>query len=99
MIWWHFFCPNLLLQVRLLSKFLDSIPKFHIKYWNLYQYFWRNHAQQKIDYVEEQEGELDAYEFKWNPKAKAKFSKSFTNEYKPTTTKKIHRDNYNEFII
>ena len=38
-------------------------------------YFWRTRAQQEIDYLEESDGQLSAYEFKWNPKAKARFSK------------------------
>ena len=63
------------------------------------KYFWRNHAQQEIDYLEERNGEIHAFEFKWNPKAKARFSKSFTNEYHPSITNVIHRDNYSSFIL
>lgn len=62
-------------------------------------FFWRNHAQQEIDYIEERNGEIHAFEFKWNPKAKIRFSKSFTNEYKPQITKGIHRENYLEFVL
>ena len=62
-------------------------------------FFWRNHAQQEIDYIEERNGEIHAFEFKWNPKAKIRFSKSFTNEYKPQITKGIHRQNYLEFVL
>lgn len=62
-------------------------------------FFWRNHAQQEIDYIEERNGEIQAFEFKWNPKAKIRFSKSFTNEYKPQITKGIHRENYLEFVL
>jgi predicted AAA+ superfamily ATPase len=62
-------------------------------------FFWGNHAQQEIDYIEERNGEIHAFEFKWNPKAKIRFSKSFTNEYKPQITKGIHRENYLEFVL
>lgn len=62
------------------------------------RYFWRNHAQQEIDYVEEKDGRMDAFEFKWNPGAKVRFSKSFTNEYQPDTTKVIHNENYESFL-
>jgi hypothetical protein len=62
------------------------------------RFFWRNHAQQEIDYIEERNGEIHAFEFKWNSKAKARFSKSFTNAYNPTTTSVIHRENYLSFI-
>lgn len=83
------------------ENFMLSERKKMLEYKRIFvnQFFWRNHAQQEIDYIEEQEGELEAYEFKWSPKAKAKFSKSFTNEYKPKVTQKIDRDNYHDFII
>lgn len=61
-------------------------------------YFWRTHAQQEIDYLEEYDGQLHAYEFKWNPKAKARFSKSFTGAYPNASTKVISRDNFEEFL-
>jgi len=61
-------------------------------------YFWRTHAQQEIDYIEEYDGQLHAYEFKWNPKAKAKFSKTFTDAYPDSETKVISKDNFEEFL-
>ncbi len=62
------------------------------------RYFWRTHAQQEIDYIEEYDGGLHAYEFKWNPKAKAKFSKTFTDAYPTATTQLITRDNFDAFL-
>lgn len=47
-------------------------------------YFWRTHAQQEIDYVEEHSGQIFAYEFKWNTKAKAKFPNIFIETYQPS---------------
>lgn len=61
-------------------------------------YFWRTHAQQEIDYIEEFGGRLHAFEFKWNPKAKAKFSKTFTEAYPDAITRVISRDNFEEFL-
>src|SRR5699024_628579 len=52
--------------------------------WNAYNgkrakgYFWRNTNQAEIDYIEEEDGIISAYEFKWNPKAKVRFPKSFS---------------------
>ncbi|HEX7366847.1 MAG TPA: ATP-binding protein [Pelobium sp.] len=63
------------------------------------RYFWRTHAQQEIDYVEESNGEIDAYEFKWNPKAKANFPKAFLESYHPTNTKVITNENYESFLL
>ena len=36
------------------------------------QYFWRTYDQKEIDYLEEADGILAGYEFKWNPTAKVK---------------------------
>ncbi len=61
-------------------------------------YFWRTLQQQEIDYVEQQGLNLTAYEFKWNPKAKAKFSKTFLRTY-DTEGKVINRSNFREFVV
>ena len=61
-------------------------------------YFWRTHAQQEIDYIEEQGGQMYAYEFKWNPKAKAKFPSSFVEIYQPVEKKIISSNNFEEFL-
>jgi uncharacterized protein len=61
-------------------------------------YFWRNKQQAEIDYVEEIDGRVYAYEFKWNPLAKVKFSASFTGKYKPVETKLIHRENFWQWL-
>ena len=63
-----------------------------------FTYFWRTTSGAEIDYIEEIDGRLYAYEFKWNPEAKAKFSKSFTEAYGPVETKIIHRDNFWEWL-
>jgi predicted AAA+ superfamily ATPase len=60
-------------------------------------YFWRTKYQQEIDYVEERDGKIAAFEFKWNPEAKASLPTSFGEEYHPTF-KVIHRTNFREFV-
>ena len=62
-------------------------------------YFWRTFAGQEIDFIEEVDGKISAFEFKWNPKAKPKFSKSFTNEYSPEITQVVNLENYSDFIL
>ncbi|HWK07842.1 MAG TPA: ATP-binding protein [Puia sp.] len=57
-------------------------------------YFWRNKAQAEVDYIEEIDGKLYAYEFKWNPNAKSKFPASFIEAYKPVKTEVIHQANF-----
>lgn len=60
-------------------------------------YFWRD-KRAEIDYIEEINGEIYAYEFKWSPDAKKKFPGSFVEAYQPKETKVIHRDNYHEWL-
>lgn len=62
------------------------------------RYFWRTHQQQEIDYIEDLDGVLRAYEFKWNPLKKARFPKTFLNTYRDSQTEVIHRKNYWEFL-
>ncbi|MCK5807990.1 ATP-binding protein [bacterium] len=62
-------------------------------------FFWRTHAGQEIDYIEEYDGFLHAYEFKWNPKKKAKIPKSFLTAYPDSEVKKISTDNFEEFVL
>jgi predicted AAA+ superfamily ATPase len=61
-------------------------------------YFWRTFAQQEIDLVEEADGRLTAYEFKWNPKKKVRFSKTFLDAYPGSETQVVHPDNFYTFL-
>ena len=62
------------------------------------RFFWRTTEQQEVDYVEEENGELHAFEFKWNKATKAKISKTFSNAYPNATTTIISPENYESFI-
>jgi len=66
---------------------------------NCNQYFWRTHAQQEIDYIEERNGAMNAYEIKWNPKSKTKFPKSFLEAYDNVETKILTPENIQEFLL
>jgi len=70
---------------------------YNLNYSNYY--FWRTHAQQEIDFIEEKDGKLFGYEFKWNPKKKIKFPKSFAINYPNAETKGIAKNNYQEFLL
>lgn len=61
-------------------------------------YFWRTHAQQEIDFIEEGNGRLRASEFKWNPRKSIKFSTTFKKAYPEASLHKVNRDNYLSFI-
>lgn len=61
-------------------------------------YFWRNTNQAEIDYIEENDGVISTFEFKWNPKAKVRFPKSFNEAYHPLKQQVVHRDNYWDWL-
>jgi len=63
------------------------------------RFFWRTTEQQEIDYVEEEESVLHAFEFKWNRTSKAKISKTFSNAYPNAVTSVISPENFESFII
>ena len=61
-------------------------------------HYWRNTQQAEVDFIEINENELSAYEIKYNPTAKAKFSKSFTEKYHPAKMIGIHKENFWEYL-
>ncbi len=62
-------------------------------------FFWRTVQQQEIDYIEQSNENLSAYEFKWNQSKKVKFSKTFTNAYPESGNYIINKENYENFLM
>ena len=62
-------------------------------------YFWRTTQQQEIDYVEEVNSELSAFEFKWNPNKKGFLSKTFSKAYPVKTFETISPENIETFLM
>ena len=60
-------------------------------------YFWRTHDQKEIDFIEEMDGRLTAYEFKWSDKKKTTVPKVFAENYANFTFQVINRDNFWDF--
>ena len=60
-------------------------------------YFWRTHSQQEIDYLEEKQGKLFAFEFKWKSEKK-RIPKSFINNYPDSKVEFIRSNNYDKFV-
>lgn len=82
------------------ENFLITERKKLLAYHGFYgrTYFWRDKRQAEIDYIEEIDGEIFAYEFKWNADAKVKFPEAFVDAYHPKVTQVIHRENYWEWL-
>jgi predicted AAA+ superfamily ATPase len=81
---------NFLISER---KKYNEYKQFHAK-----TYFWRTHTMQKIDYIEEHDGKLFAYEFKWNENRKAKFPVIFSTVYPENEFSVVNRLNYLDFV-
>lgn len=62
-------------------------------------YFWRTTTQSEIDYVEERDGQISAYEIKWNPRKNVREPKAFLEAYPNVEWKVITPDNYTEFLV
>ena len=60
-------------------------------------YFWRTYDQHEIDWIEEREGKLFAYEIKWN-KSREKPPKDWSEAYPDSSFQTITRENYREWI-
>ncbi len=61
-------------------------------------YFWRTKQQQEIDFIEEKEGIIYAYELKWKAKKKTKLPEVFVKNYN-AETQIIDKTNFRDFII
>ena len=63
-------------------------------------YFWRSLTQQEVDLIEEEDGKMRSYEFKWNAsKKKAKQPSGFAEKYPETPFEVITPENYMSFVL
>lgn len=63
-------------------------------------WFWRTQQQQEIDYVEEEDGKISAFEFKWSERKKnVRFPSTFATAYPAATFTVITPDNIEEFLL
>lgn len=60
-------------------------------------FFWRTYDQKEIDLIEESDGYLTGFEFKWTEKT-AKIPHEFLATYKNSTFNLIHKENYLDFV-
>ena len=61
-------------------------------------YFWRTHDQKEIDLIEEEDGLIRAFEFKWNPRAKSRVPEQFIKTYSPIGFEVVTPDNFWSFV-
>jgi predicted AAA+ superfamily ATPase len=82
------------------ENFIVSERKKHNDYLGVYvnSYFWRTHAQQEIDLIEEKDGILHAFEIKWKENKKASLPASFASSYPKHYFDVITPGNYLDFL-
>lgn len=63
-------------------------------------WFWRTQQQKEIDYLEEEDGQLSAFEFKWNDKKSgARLPDSFAKGYPEASFQVVTPKNVDEFLM
>ena len=82
---------NFLISERIKNNIFHNIKA---KY-----YFWRTTQKQEVDFLEEIDGKLSSWEFKYNPKkANTKCPLTFSNNYPEVPFSVITPDNYTDFV-
>lgn len=77
---------------------MERIKKQHcLRQWSN-NYFWRTYDQKEIDFVEERDGKIFGYEFKWGS-AHAKAPKLWQETYPDASFECINKENYTTFIL
>lgn len=61
-------------------------------------YFWRTRSNAEIDLIEEKDGALSAYEFKWSPGKRPRIPLAFEKTYPHCKSHIINQENYLDFV-
>lgn len=75
----------------------ERIKKMQAEQRYLEFYFWRTYDQQEIDWVEVENTQLRAYEFKWQSQ-RTKRPKAFADAYPEATFTLVSQENYLDFV-
>ncbi len=65
---------------------------------NCRSFFWRNYNGSEVDYIEEKDGEVSAFEMKWKKKDNQKVTRAFTNAYPNAIAQVVNPGNLSEFL-
>ena len=66
---------------------------------NVNRYFWRTYDQKEIDLIEEQQGQLFGFEFKWGTSGfKRTTRQSFLSAYPHAQLQTVNQENFVEFL-
>jgi predicted AAA+ superfamily ATPase len=62
-------------------------------------YFWRTNDQREVDYIEEYDGVLHAFECKWNEDKVIRLPKAFMTAYPEHTFDVVNPSNYKDYLL
>ncbi len=97
----NFSIPELRQDIGVLwENFIISERMKYLHYKQIWTntYFWRTQDQQEIDYLEERDGKLFAFEFKWKAKSNIRLTKTFAKAYPEHEFQVISPENFEDFI-
>lgn len=77
--------------------FIERFKKRSYKNIFTNHYFWRTYEQKEVDLIEEKDGVLNAYEFKW--KGGAPIPKQFMDNYPNSSFQVVNKENYWDFLV
>ncbi|MBN2659141.1 MAG: ATP-binding protein [Spirochaetales bacterium] len=76
----------------------ERLKQNHYKYPFAKMYFWRTTGQQEVDFVEEADGNIHGFEFKWKTGKSKRLPGTFSQHYN-ASAHFIDRSNFRDFVI
>jgi len=76
----------------------ERLKRNHYAHSYARSWFWRTQTQKEIDYLEEKDGVIYAFEFKWNKSKKIKAPADFMKSYPNAVFSTITPENFHEFV-
>ena len=80
------------------SLFIERLKKTSYTKFYGNRYFWRTYDGQEVDFVEEIENQLSAFEAKWSLRKKVKAPAIWVENYPNATFQVITPENYLEYV-
>lgn len=77
---------------------IERVKHLHYTQQGVNTYFWRTYDQKEIDYIEEESGNLRAYEFKWKPDDHIKPPRAFMDDYQNSSFEVITPETIKPFV-
>ncbi|MBF0478354.1 MAG: ATP-binding protein [Candidatus Omnitrophica bacterium] len=86
---------------KLWENFLMIERKKHSIYNQIFsgQYFWRTYSGSELDYIEERDGKLFGYEFKYSFKKHSKAPAAWIKTYPESSFECVDQNNWQKFVI